>query len=89
MINPRLYCLAELTHFFLSKYFIFYFKFFFFFGLFRATPMAYGSFQARGQIGAITVSLHHSLWQCRILNPLSEAREGTCTLKDIGSFCYC
>ena len=26
--------------------------------------------------------LHHSLWQCWILNPLSEARDQTCTLMD-------
>ena len=25
-----------------------------------ATPMAYGGFQTRGQIGAVTASLHHS-----------------------------
>ena len=28
--------------------------------LFRATPEAYGSFQARGRIGAATAGLHHS-----------------------------
>ena len=33
------------------------FAFFFFF---RATPMAYGSFQARGQIKAIAAGLRHS-----------------------------
>ena len=27
-------------------------------------------------------NLHHSLWQCGILNPLSEARDWTCTLMD-------
>ena len=26
--------------------------------------------------------LHHSLWQCQILNPLSEARYQTCILVD-------
>ena len=26
--------------------------------------------------------LHHSSWQCWILNPLSEARDGTCILID-------
>ena len=36
------------------------FFFFFFFGLFRATPMAQGGSQARGPIGAIASSLHHS-----------------------------
>ena len=29
-------------------------------GLFRATPMAYGGSQARGQIGAVAARLHHS-----------------------------
>ena len=31
-----------------------------FFGLFRATPLAFGGSQATGQIGAIAASLHHS-----------------------------
>ena len=31
-----------------------------FFVLFRTTPMAYGSPQARGRMGAVTASLHHS-----------------------------
>ena len=34
--------------------------FLFFFGLFRATPAAYGGSQARGLIGAAAASLHHS-----------------------------
>ena len=33
---------------------------FFFFGIFRAVPIAYGSSQARGQIGATAAGLHHS-----------------------------
>ena len=55
--------------------------------LVRATPKAYGGSQARGLIGATAVGLHHShsnagsqlhsSWQCRILNPLSEARDQT------------
>ena len=60
------------------------------FCLFRATPTAYGGSQARGLIGAIAAAytratakpdpsqvcdLHHSSWQCWILNPLSEARD--------------
>ena len=32
----------------------------FVFCLFRATPAAYGGSQARGQIGAVAVGLHHS-----------------------------
>ena len=57
--------------------------------------MAYGNFQARGQIGTTTAvyatgtakqdqncirDLHCSSQQCQILNPLSEARDGTCIL---------
>ena len=34
--------------------------FFLSFGLFRATPVAYGGFQARSQIGAVAPSLHQS-----------------------------
>ena len=34
--------------------------FFFSFGLFKATPMAYGDSQARGQIRAVVAGLHHS-----------------------------
>ena len=57
--------------------------------LFRATPAAYGSFQARGRIGAAAMqdpshicNLHHSLWQCWILNPLTEAGDRTHILMD-------
>ena len=31
---------------------------------------------------------HHSSWQCWILNPLSEARDGTCILMDASQVCY-
>ena len=50
-------------------------------GLFRASPPAYGSSQARGQIEATAASsrhicdLHNSSGQCQILNPLREARD--------------
>ena len=38
-----------------------FFLFFFLGGvLFRAEPMTYGSSQARGQIGTVATSLHHS-----------------------------
>ena len=73
-------------------------KFFFFFFLFRATPTAHGSSQARDQIGPAAASLHHShsdpgskprlqptpysSWQHRILNPLGEARDQTYILMD-------
>ena len=41
-------------------FFVFLFFLFFFVLLFRATPSAYGSSQARGQIRATAASLHHS-----------------------------
>ena len=55
-----------------------------------ATPVAYGSFQPRGQIRAVVASLRYShsraeselhlrpsctFWQRWILNPLSKARD--------------
>ena len=46
------------SFFFLSFFFLFFF--FFFFCLFRAVPEAYGDSQARGRIGALAASLHHS-----------------------------
>ena len=62
--------------------FLIVYKNFFFFGLFRAAPEAHGYSQARGPIEAVAACLHHSSQQCRILNPLSEARDQTCILKD-------
>ena len=63
--------------------------------LFRAAAVAYGGFQARGSIRAIAAGLRHSharsnlhlrstpqLPARRILNPLREARDGTCILLD-------
>ena len=70
---------------------------FFFFFFFRAAPAACGSSQARGQIGAVTDSLHYShgnaeselcvkptpqLMASRILNLLSKAKDQTCILMD-------
>ena len=75
----------------------------FFFSLFRGAPVAYAGFLARGQIRAATASLHHShltpnpscicdlhhsSWQCEILNPLSEARDWTGILMDTGRVYY-
>ena len=34
-------------------------------------------------------NLHHSSQQCRILKPLSEARDWTCILKEPGWICFC
>ena len=80
---------------------MFLFEFFFF--LFGATPMAYGSSQARGKIGAIAAALHHShshtgskpclqltprSWQRWIFSPLSEARNWTCNLMVPSQICF-
>ena len=54
----------------------------FFFFLFRAAPTAYGSSQARRQIGAKVAGLHHSSQHRQILNPVSEARDQTHVLMD-------
>ena len=64
--------------------------------------MAYGGSQARGQIGAVAASLHHShsnsgseqpiyhsSWQRQILNPLSESRDRTCVFMDASQICFC
>ena len=68
-----------------------------FFFLFMAAPAAYGHSWAMGRIGAAAAAystatlelshicigdLHHSLWQHRMHNPLSEARDQTHILVD-------
>ena len=60
----------------------------FIFCLFRVTSVAYGGSQARGPIGAIAAGLHHSSQQRWILNPLGEARNGTCILMDASQICF-
>ena len=70
---------------------------------FRATSVVYGSSQARGHIRAAAATyatatatrdlshvcnLHHSSWQCHILNPLSEAKHQTCMLMDTTQVCF-
>ena len=78
--------------------YIFLIFFSFFFGLFMATYTAYGSSQARNQIRATATSLCHSNTRpepclrrtpqltaiCRILSPLSEARDQSPLLMDTG-----
>ena len=62
--------------------------FFFFFLLFRAAPAAYGGSQARGRIGGIASSLHHSSQQRQILNPLIKARDWTHNLMVTSQICF-
>ena len=79
---------TEFSFFFLS----FFFFLLLFFCLLRATPVAYGGSQAKGLIGATAAGLRQShsntrseprlqpttqLTACRILKPLSEARDRT------------
>ena len=68
--------------------------YYYYYLLFRATIKAYRVSQARGQIGcpptyttatamrdqSSICDLHHCSLQRQILNPLSEARDQTCTL---------
>ena len=37
---------------------------------------------------SLVCNLHHSSWQCQILNPLSRARDGTLVLMDTSRVCY-
>ena len=59
-----------------------------FFLLFRATPTAYGGSQARGQIRATASGLYQSSQQCQLLNPLSEARDQTPSLRLTSRMCF-
>ena len=64
-----------------------------------ASPMAYGSYQAKGWIRAIAASLtrdpsclcdlHLSSWQCWIPDPLSGARDRTRVLMDVSRIHFC
>ena len=57
--------------------------------LFKATLVAYGSSQARGQIKAAAADLHYSSWQCQIASPLNEARDQTLILRNTSWICFC
>ena len=52
--------------------------------LFRATLMAYGGSQNLSRV----CDLHHSSWQCQILNPLSGARYQTGNLVVPSQICF-
>ena len=84
-MSPSLYFLGMYLPLSICSFFVFLFLFCFF----SAAFMAYGGSQARRQIGATAGGLHHSLWQCQILNPLSEARDQTCVLTDDSKIRFC
>ena len=52
----------------------------FYFLLFMATPMAYGSSQARGQMGAVAATLCHSYSKARSQPCLQTTLQLTATL---------
>ena len=79
------------------EYLIVYFVFLFIFLFFRAALAGYGGSQARGRIGSVAASPHHShsnarlsclcdlhlsSRKCWILNPLDKARNRTHVLMD-------
>ena len=67
------------------------FIYLFIFCLLRAVPTAYGSSQARGQIGAADLSCisDHNSWQRWILNPLSKDKDRICILMDASQIRFC
>ena len=54
--------------------------------VFRAHLQNNAGSSARGRTGAAAASLHHSSWQCQILKPLNNARDGTCIPVDSSRF---
>ena len=50
-------------------------------------PLAFTTATAMPDSSCIC-NLHHSSWERRILNPLSEARERICVLMDTSQFCF-
>jgi len=49
--------------------------------------LAYATATATADLSHIC-NLHHSSWQRRILNPLSEARDQTCNIMVPGRICF-
>ena len=83
---------------------MFSFSFLFYFFIFRAAPGAHGGSQARGPMGAVAASLRtpqpqqhqirakpatYTTAHSRILNPLSESKDQTCSLMDTGQVRFC
>ena len=75
----RFCCCCCFYYFILVDKFWCFFFFFSFFCLFRATSMAYGSFQTKGQIGAVAASLHHS--HSKVRSDLSLVCDLHCSLQ--------
>ena len=49
---------------------------------------AYSTATAKQNLSRVC-DLHHSSWECRIPNPLSEARDGTRILMDTSLILFC
>ena len=75
-----------------------------FFFLFRAAPVAYGSSHpgvslelqllayataTASQYLSHSWDLHHSSWQHQVFNPLTEARDWTCVVRDTSQVHLC
>ena len=61
MLYPDIFpTITYYKNFFMSLKILYQYIFFLSFCLFRATSAAYGGSQARGRIGAVAASLHHS-----------------------------
>ena len=50
--------------------------------------LAYTTATATWDLSSVC-DLHHSSWQCQILNPLSKARDQTSILMDPSRICFC
>ena len=55
----------------------------------RAAPVAYGSSQTRGRIGAAAPGLHQQPQQHRIWDPMSKAKDQTHILVDTSQIRFC
>ena len=104
MQAAKFHFIYSFIFYFCLRTFIFIYLFIYFYLLFcllRATPAAHGGSQARGPIGAAVASLHHShsnpshicnlhhsSWQCQILNPLRKAKDQTRNLMVPRQICF-
>ena len=97
-------CMSSFEKCLFKSFAHFFKKIYLFFVFFSTVTMAYGGSLARGQIGAVAPGLHHShssvgsephlqhtlqLTANQILNPRSEARDGTHIFMDASHIRFC